>query len=145
MGRHPDLSRAGTGAVAALFLIVGVVVLALQPAAGDDETAAKGTDEISPFTGTARCATCHIEEHKAWATSSHARSMEPANADNMALALGCDVVEHPPGKTRFRKEGDSIFAETVGPDGKPATYPLTYVVGRMRIRMLVTEMESTLR
>ena len=52
------------------------------------------------------------------------------------------TVSHPPGTSTFHASGDRSTVETVGPDGKPLVVPLSYVVGRRRIRMYVTALPA---
>jgi predicted CXXCH cytochrome family protein len=47
------------------------------------------------------------------------------------------TVSHPPGASTFHASADRATVETLGPDRTPVTVPLSYVVGRRRIRMYV--------
>ena len=93
------------------------------------------------FVGTDGCLDCHRRAHDLWATSNHARTFEPARADNLPPAvLEGRRVDHPPGRTRFHTEGAEILAQTVGQGALVQDHPLGWVAGRRRIRMYVTRM-----
>jgi len=118
------------GAVARWSGTVGAGEPAPQPASGG-------------FAGAAACATCHQAAHRAWAGGNHALSTVEAKGDERpAEARAEGTVSHPPGSSTFHARGDRATVETVGPDGKPLVVPLSYVVGRSRIRMYVTALPT---
>lgn len=93
------------------------------------------------WAGSEECARCHGEVHATWAASTHALTVRVADARTMAPeALAGQAVEHAPGRTRFVRQGEAFWAETVGADGMPARFPVTHVVGRTRIEMLLTRL-----
>jgi predicted CXXCH cytochrome family protein len=48
---------------------------------------------------------------------------------------------HPPGRTLFSATADGqLWAQTSGTDGVPTRFPVTHVVGKTRIEMLLTEL-----
>jgi len=97
-----------------------------------------------PDVGTAVCAGCHRKEYDLWAGSNHARTFEPATADNLpAIVLEGGTVEHAPGATMFEGQDGAFIASTVGADGEVHDYPLGWIAGRRRIRMYVTEMPDS--
>ncbi|MFM8979850.1 MAG: ammonia-forming cytochrome c nitrite reductase subunit c552 [Planctomycetia bacterium] len=103
--------------------------------------AAPAVGAAGAFAGSEACAGCHGEVHARWAASTHALTVRPARADSMAPeALAGLEVEHGPGRTRFVREGEAFWARTLGPDGQPARFPVTHVVGRTRIEMLLTRL-----
>jgi len=107
--------------------------------AGSAKAAAAEVGEAD--VGTAVCAGCHRKEYDLWATSNHARTMEPAVAGNLPpVAKGGGLAVHPPGSTRFVPQAGGFLARTTGPDGAPHDYPVGWVAGRRRIRMYVTTM-----
>jgi predicted CXXCH cytochrome family protein len=108
-----------------------------RPARAGPEPATDG------IVGAEACRPCHEKEHAEWAASVHATTLEPASAANLpeVVAKG-GTAEHPPGKTIFRPRDGAFLAETLGPDGKPHEYPVTHVVGRMRIRMYLSTLDD---
>lgn len=95
------------------------------------------------FAGAASCAPCHQAATKAWAPTAHALStVEAKGHERPSEAVEGGVVSHPPNTSRFAPRGEWADVETIGPDGKPRAYPLDMVVGRKRVRMYVTRVES---
>ena len=91
------------------------------------------------YVGAQVCQNCHQAEHALWQGSSHFHTFERAARDNMpADVLAGSRVTHGPGSTQFHVDGEHFLAETTGPEGTPVRYPLTHVVGRMRVRMFIT-------
>jgi len=117
---------------------VGLAVLAVTRAdraaqGGDEQTAARG------YVGAQVCQNCHQEEHALWTGSSHFHTFERATRANLpADVVAGSKVSHGPGSTQFRVDGERFLAETIGPEGTPERYPLTHVVGRMRVRMFIS-------
>lgn len=90
------------------------------------------------YVGAEACLRCHGAEHARWSLSSHARTFEPVTEANVPPeAWRGGRVEHPPLWTEFRRTEGALIARTPGPDGAPTDYPMTHVVGRMRVRMYV--------
>ncbi|MHC4472404.1 MAG: HEAT repeat domain-containing protein [Planctomycetota bacterium] len=119
---------------AAALLLVALAAAALS----GKETAAP---ERGGYAGPESCRPCHVELYDRWATSAHARSTERATAENLPPeVLEQAAIDHAPGSSAFRREGDRFLVETVGPDGKPHAYPVTHVVGPRRISMFLTRM-----
>ena len=125
--------------VGALFLAAGALLLVPLLASGGESAATASSEAtVDGYAGTERCATCHQDEYERWKQSSHARTFEVANDENMPMdAVLGQMVSHPPGRTQYRRDGDRFIARTVGADGELHDFHLTHVVGRMRIRMFV--------
>jgi len=127
-----DAERAGalaTGAGLASGPPAGSPPAAIGPRRGDE-------------VGAARCATCHREAYDLWRTSAHARTLVLADASALPGGDGADDVAHPPGVTRFHRDGARVVARTAGDDGAPRDFPVTHEVGARRIRMLVTTLDD---
>jgi len=120
--------------------LLGLLLLCLPflAAAGEGESAAAGG-----YAGHESCRPCHIELYDAWAGSAHALSTRPATPDILPVEMreGREVV-HAPGKSRFFRDGDRVFVETVGPDGEPGRWPVTHVVGPERMSFFLTRMDD---
>jgi len=125
------LARLGA---AGTLLVVGVLLaLGGRPARSGEEE----TPQAVPV-GSDVCSNCHQAEHELWSGSSHFHTFERVGPDNLpADILAGREIRHAPGRTRYRKEGSRYLAETEGRDGKPRSFHLTHVVGRMRVRMFV--------
>ncbi len=109
--------------------------------AGDPSSGAGGG--AGGYAGAASCAPCHRAATKAWETSNHALStVEAKGGERPPEARTGGKVAHPPGETTFTPVGEGADLVTTGPDGKPAKYPLVYVVGRRRMRMYVTRLDT---
>lgn len=125
-------------ALGGLLWALLAVCLAPGGARGDEEG-----ERPLEYVGSALCSSCHQDQHARWSGSSHAQTFEVVSEENLPPAvLAQQTVFHPPGKTRFSKEGERWMAETVGPDGKRQAYHLSHVVGRMRVRMFVATMSD---
>ncbi|MBI2219328.1 MAG: tetratricopeptide repeat protein [Candidatus Rokubacteria bacterium] len=75
------------------------------------------------------CAECHRSEYERWATSHHARAMQPAD-DMTVLGDFTGAVFKDRGITaRFFRRGPRFFVNTEGPGGKPADFEITYTFG----------------
>ncbi len=141
--RMPLLAMAGVCGL--LFALVGTAV---HPGPGDvGQRAEAGEGEASTtkrddgYAGAEACQRCHQREYDLWKTSSHYHTVESIREDNVPGAvLAEETATHPPGKSTFRQAGDKFFVSTVGEDGEVHEYPLTHVVGRMRVRMYMTTM-----
>jgi predicted CXXCH cytochrome family protein len=122
-------------------LVVPVLVLALL-------VVSTGAPERDPgyaagYRGAASCRPCHAKEYAEWTGSAHAKSTRVATAGNLPPEIvSGGVIEHPPGKSRFFRKGEQFFIETTGPDGEDHVYPITHVVGPVRMHMYLTRMEN---
>lgn len=91
------------------------------------------------FAGSAACAGCHAAETAAWQGSDHAWALKEPDATsvlgdfNDARFTGKGVT------TRFFRQGDAYMVKTDGPDGKPAQYPIRYVVGVRPLQQYLVE------
>ncbi len=140
MSQHvPPASRSLRLHSGIVFLFLAASLLAMvtssAPSAARDEPKA---GEATGYAGADACKSCHPKEHRLWSRSSHARTFETVSAENLPeeIVRGKQV-GHPPGTTTFHAQDGHFLAETAGPGGDPHRYPLTHVVGRMRIRMYI--------
>ncbi len=127
--------------------VARIAVVAVVAGAVSRWSGIVGAGEPQPpqrgFAGAAACATCHGAAHRAWAGGNHALSTVEAKGDERPPeAKGGGTVSHPPGTSTFHADGDRATVETLGADGKPMVVPLSYVVGRRRIRMYVTTLPA---
>jgi len=126
---------------AAVVAVVAGVVARPSGTVGAGEPEPRPTS--GGFAGAEACTACHGAAHRAWAVGNHALSTVEAKGDERPPeARAGGTVSHPPGSSTFRASGDRTIVETLGPDGKPMVVPLSYVVGRRRIRMYVTRLPA---
>lgn len=93
------------------------------------------------YAGTVVCASCHREAYDGWFASSHARTSYFATEEDLPPDVMAEkTVEHLPGRTTYRREGDGWIAETVGADGEVHAYPLVMISGHLRVRFFVARM-----
>lgn len=120
------------GALGALALSA----LALTGGRGPQGLKADGAGRAA---GASECARCHPDLHARWLASTHALTFVEAIPEALPVEIrdGAEVL-HPPGRTRFVREGDRLWALTQGGDGAPGRFPVTHQVGRTRMHMFVT-------
>ena len=87
------------------------------------------TTGASDYVGSTDCKSCHAAEAAAWERSDHFRAMLPATAATVAGDFSDVRVTFHGMDTRFFKDGDDHFVETVGRAGKRGTYPVRYTFG----------------
>jgi predicted CXXCH cytochrome family protein len=128
---------------AVVLLLVAAPVLYGLAAPSDTPVGPVPDYRAEGYVGPSACRSCHVELYDRWAASAHARSTEVATASNLppAMVEGA-VVDHAPGRSVFRREGDRIFVTTLGPDGEELEYPVTHIVGPKRISFFVTRLED---
>ena len=119
------------------LLLVPVVVLAVALVAAlsstaEDEKPARDPGWKDGYRGAESCRPCHAKEYAEWVDSAHAKSTRPATAETLPKEIvEGGSIAHGPGSSRFYREGDTFFIETMGPDGERASYPITHVVGQL--------------
>lgn len=102
------------GCLAALFLCISF-------------TATASSDKR--YTGAETCLSCHQKEGDAWRQSDHYHSMLPAS-DESVLGNFSDMTFSAGTRTsRFFKEGDAYFVETLNGQGEKQTFDVVYTFG----------------
>ena len=81
------------------------------------------------YVGAAVCKSCHSAETAAWERSDHFHAMQDATAATVAGDFSNVRVTFHGMDTRFFREGDDHFVETVGPAGSRGKYPVRYTFG----------------
>ncbi len=105
--------------------------------------AAFGQEKGPPpaLTGAAACVKCHLI--RGWESSKHPLSVVPASAGSLPPeVLRGGPLPHPPGSTEFRAEASGWIARTTAGDGMPHDFPVSFVAGLARMKMLLTTMED---
>jgi hypothetical protein len=88
----------------------------------------------TPFAGSATCAPCHAAEHAAWAGSTHAQAMRPADAPD-AAAFDGHRRPFPSLTLRPLIAGTRRVFDTGDPS---ASQPLAYVLGVREVEQYLT-------
>ena len=81
------------------------------------------------YAGSTVCKSCHAVEAAAWERSDHFRAMQAATAATVAGDFSDVRVAFHGMDTRFYREGDNHFVETVGPAGDRGKFPVRYTFG----------------
>lgn len=140
--RRAGRRRGGALLALGAVLLLGALLargLHLARAEPPDEAARGSPPPPGQAAGAAECQRCHAEVHTRWSESTHALTFVEAGPSTVPgdLVDGADL-EHGPGRTLVRREGERYLAETLGPRGVRESFPLTHVVGRTRMHMLVS-------
>ena len=81
------------------------------------------------YVGSAACRSCHADEAAAWERSDHFHAMLPATPATVAADFSDVRTTFHGMETRFFREGDDYWVETVGPAGDRGKYPVRYTFG----------------
>jgi predicted CXXCH cytochrome family protein len=139
-------ARTGFAIAAAVACAVAATAAWQTIGSAEGDKPAPSPNLVAPaegYVGAKACQGCHSAAYEVWSHSTHALALVPGRADALPPdAAAGGTVEHPPGKTTFRKAGEGYVATTTGEDGKPHDYPLDFVVGRRRIHMFVARMDD---
>jgi Flp pilus assembly protein TadD len=127
------------GAVIAVLIVLGVVVLEVLPSRNAATTRAAQVARAG-FVGGESCAGCHAREHRAWQASQHSRAMQHAN-DKTVLGDFEDARFSYAGvqTTFFRRDG-AYFVRTDGADGKMAEFEIKYTFGVEPLQQYLIEL-----
>jgi tetratricopeptide (TPR) repeat protein len=86
-------------------------------------------EDAPTFVGAEACAGCHAEQMQSWISSHHAQAMQKATPANVLGDFVNATLTHHGVTTTFRRDGDSVFVQTEGPDGKLHDYKIAYTFG----------------
>lgn len=106
--------RFGVPGMLLLLLCLGRALAA--PLAGD-------------FVGAGKCLACHRQAAASWRGSHHQLAMAPAGEQTVKGDFGHAVFGQGAERTEFFRRGRAWIIRTAGPDGKPAEFPVRYVLG----------------
>ena len=103
---------------------------------------AAGVSKSADYVGAQACADCHQQQYQDWQRSHHYRAMQPATAENV-LGDFSDVTATFHGiENRMFTKGERFFIETIGPDGKVATFPILYTFGFEPLQQYLVEIDG---
>ncbi|MEN8151318.1 MAG: cytochrome c3 family protein, partial [Planctomycetota bacterium] len=124
-------------------VVLAVALVATLGATAESEKPARDPGWKDGYRGAESCRPCHAKEYAEWLNSAHAKSTRRATAETLPkeIVAGGEIA-HGPNTSRFRREGDTFYIETMGPDGELASYPITHVVGPVRMHMYLTRMDN---
>ena len=91
------------------------------------------------YVGSTVCKSCHAVEAAAWERSDHFRAMLPATAAAVAGDFADVRVTFHGMDTRFFREGDDHFVETVGRAGNRGKYPVRYTFGHRPLQQYLLD------
>lgn len=95
---------------------------------------------VAAFAGSARCLSCHLEEHAAWQATGHARTLRPAS-EASAVFDGKPVGEVTP-----QREGGALLVKVESRDRRaPGNHRVTWVVGHRTELCLFTDARGAWR
>jgi predicted CXXCH cytochrome family protein len=127
---------------AAVLLVAALVTAGALLLAGPDEPV-RDPGYASGYRGAESCRPCHEKEYREWKRSAHANSTRLATAETLPpeIVAGGEI-GHAPGQSRFFERDGRFFIETIGDDGKQAEFPITHVVGPVRMHMYLTRLKN---
>ena len=92
------------------------------------------------YVGSATCATCHQTEWDKWQQSHHFHAMAAASAETILADFDDQVVEFTDGPSRFFKDNDIFFVETLNGEGELARFPIAYTLGFEPLQQYLIQM-----
>ena len=91
------------------------------------------------YVGSAVCRSCHAAQAAAWERSDHSRAMLPATPATVAGDFSDVRTTFHGMDTRFFREGDAYWVETVGPTGDRGRYPVRYTFGHRPLQQYLLD------
>jgi hypothetical protein len=95
--------------------------------------------EAATFAGSDACASCHADEHAAWAGSHHELAMQHARADTVLGDFSGTSFDYFGERTRFFRDGDAFKVETGDASGALHAYAVAYVFGVEPLQQYLVE------
>lgn len=128
---HPELKKkwmlVGICATVVILLIFPLgFFLSRQAIDRQTEQFLKTTPD---FVGKEKCKECHRNEYEKWQNSFHDRAMDIADNSTVLGDFNDAVFVHNTIRTRFFKQKDQFFVNTIGPDGEYQDFQITHTFG----------------
>lgn len=98
-------------------------------------------DAPTEYVGTAKCASCHEDEHAAWSGSHHDLAMQKATPETVLGDFDNAKARYFKETVRFIRDGESFAIEALGADGKRARFPVVYTFGVEPLQQYLLEVE----
>ncbi|SFC09736.1 multiheme c-type cytochrome [Tropicimonas isoalkanivorans] len=124
-----------------LFSIRAVWAVASALAAPAFGQESPDTAEVPAYVGTETCIECHEAEHESWTGSHHDLAWTEPNPDTVLADFNDTSFTHKGVTSRFTREGDTLFIESDGPDGKITKWPVAGVIGITPLQQYFVETE----
>ncbi|HEX6737114.1 MAG TPA: cytochrome c3 family protein [Vicinamibacteria bacterium] len=115
--------------VCAAFAVAGPVQRNLTAPADFEHTA---------YTQSATCLRCHPARHASWQRTFHRTMTQPAGPAAVVGDFGDARYTFDGVESRFQRQGDRYFIETLGPGGQPGRFEVAMTVGSRRFQQYVT-------
>ncbi|MCE2460187.1 MAG: hypothetical protein J4F38_05335 [Pseudomonadales bacterium] len=97
------------------------------------------TTRAAGYAGSTVCKSCHAVEAAAWERSDHFRAMQDATPANVAGDFSDVRVTFHDMDTRFIRDGDDHFVETVGPAGDRGKFAVRYTFGHRPLQQYLLD------
>ncbi len=91
------------------------------------------------YIGSAACRSCHAAEAAAWQRSDHFRAMQDATPATVAADFSDARATFHGMETRFFRDGDDYWVETVGPGGDRGKFPVRYTFGHRPLQQYLLD------
>ena len=91
------------------------------------------------YAGSAVCKSCHAVEAAAWERSDHFHAMQAATPATVLGDFSDARVAFHGMTTRFSRDGDGYFVETVGSAGEPGKFPVWYTFGHRPLQQYLLD------
>ncbi len=95
--------------------------------------------DAADYAGSDICKTCHDRQAATWERSDHFHAMQDATAATVAGDFSGSRVTFHGMTTRFFREGNGYFVDTVGPSGDRRTYPVRYTFGHRPLQQYLLD------
>jgi tetratricopeptide (TPR) repeat protein len=125
-----------------LVFLASIGALELRAQTGAPAAASAPNVLSLTFVGSARCASCHEREYRAWWDSQHAHAMQPARPDTILGNFNDTTFDKDGVVSTFRRRGDAFFVATQGPDGKPGEFEVKFTLGLAPLQQYLVAMSG---
>lgn len=136
------LNRTRRIAIAAVFFLLGVVVLGFWFVDGDVRILLASTGKppvAATFVGSETCAGCHQTQAGLWQGSQHRLAMDHATGTSVLGDFSDARFTYFGVTSRFFRKGGKFLVETDGADGKAATFEIKYTFGVEPLQQYLVE------
>ena len=91
------------------------------------------------YVGEKVCASCHKEQSQQWKGSHHDLAMMAATEKSVLGDFDNSSLTHDGVTSKFFRQGDDFFVNTIGPDSKPHDYKIKYTFGVYPLQQYLIE------
>lgn len=133
--RRSRIVIAGALGLAALAVALGFFMMR-EPS----ESSVVSPHADATFVGSARCADCHVTEHRAWKSSQHAKAMQPATAKTVLGDFADARFSYAGVTSSFFQRDGRFFVRTDGANGVLSDFEVKYTFGIEPIQQYLIEL-----